>query len=133
MSVVQFPSSCLLYGDIPSTAFLAVGEMSFCTYCTTKVGTFPVFGFDGFNCFSRLDALFTVFIVLVFLVRFAPTQSADRDTGFPAGFTSFGFSILMLHACFVRSRELPADVALNKIDSLFPVVCSNYSGEHDEV
>ena len=38
----------------------------------------------------------------------------------------------MLHARFVRASELPADVALNEIDSLFPVICLDYGGKHDE-
>ena len=29
--------------------------------------------------------------------------------------------------------ELPANVALNEVDSLFPVVCFDYGGKHDEV
>ena len=38
----------------------------------------------------------------------------------------------MLHTSFVRARELPADVALNEVDSLFPVICFDYGGKHDE-
>ena len=80
--LIWFPPSSLLDGDIPSSAFLAVREMSFCAYRTTKMSTFPVFGFNGFNSFSGLDALFAVLIVLVFSVGFASTQSAHRDTRF---------------------------------------------------
>ena len=39
----------------------------------------------------------------------------------------------MLHARLVGARELPADVALYKIDSFFPVICLDHSGEHYEV
>ena len=28
--------------------------------------------------------------------------------------------------------ELPADITLNEVDSLFPVVCFDYGGKHDE-
>ena len=76
LTVVWFPSSRLLNGNIPSSTFLAVGEMSFRTHCASEVGTFPIFGFDGFNRFSSLDALFAILVVLVFSVGFASTQSA---------------------------------------------------------
>ena len=39
----------------------------------------------------------------------------------------------MLHASFVRAHELPADVTLYEVDSLFPVICDYYGGKHDEV
>ena len=38
----------------------------------------------------------------------------------------------MLHARFVRTGELPADVALDKVDSFFPVICFDNGGKHDE-
>ena len=132
LTVIWFSSSRLLDGDIPSSTFLAVREMSFRTHCASKVGTFPVFGFDGFNCLSGLDALFAILVVLVFPVGFASAQSAYRDTRFFARQTSLDFAILVLHARFVRTSELPANVALNEIDSLFPVVCLDYGGKHDE-
>ena len=133
LTVIWFPSSRLLDSNIPSPALLAIGEMSFCAYCTSKMGAFPVFRFDGFNRFSCLDALFAILVVLVFPVGFASTQSAYRDTRFFARQTSLDFAILVLHAHFVGASELPTDVALNEIDSLFPVICYDHSGKHDEV
>ena len=106
--------------------------MSFCTYCTSEVSAFPVFGFDSFYRFSCLDAFFTVFIVLIFSVGFASTQSAYRDTGFLARQASLDFAILMLHACLVGAGKLPTDIALYEVDSLLPVVRLDYGGEHDE-
>ena len=132
MSIVQFSSSCLLYGTIPSTAFLAVREMSFCAYCASKIGAFPILRFDSLYRFSCLDALFAIFVVLVFSVGFASTHSADQDTQFFTCYTSFGFFVLMLHACLVGTSELPTDVALYKVNPLFPVVRRDYGGKHDE-
>ena len=132
LTVVWFSSSRLLDGDIPSSTFLAVGEMSFRTHCASEVGTFPIFGFDGFNRFSSLDAMFAILVVLVFSVGFASTESANRDTRFLARQTSLDFAILVLHACFMGASELPADVALNEVDSLLPVVRLDYGGKHDE-
>ena len=132
LTVIWFSSSRLLDSNIPPSAFLAVREMSFCAHCASKVSTFPIFRFDGFNRLSGLDALFAVFVVLVFSVGFATTQSAHRDTGLFARQTSLDFAILVLHACFVRASELPADVALNEIDSLFPVICLDYGCKHNE-
>ena len=76
LAVVRLPSSCLLDGDIPSSAFLAVREVSLSAYRASKMGAFPVFGFDGFNGFSCLDALFAVLVVLVFPMGLASTESA---------------------------------------------------------
>ena len=39
----------------------------------------------------------------------------------------------MLHACFVGARELPTDVALYEVDSLFPVIRLDHGGKHNEV
>ena len=132
LAVIWFPSSCLLNGNIPSSAFLTVREVSFRAYCASEMGAFPVSGFDGFNSFTCLDALFAVLVVLIFSVGFASTQSAHRDARFFARQTSLNFAILVLHARFVRASELPANVALNEVDSLFPVICFDYGGKHDE-
>ena len=71
LTIVWLSSSCLLDGNIPSSAFLAVREVSFRTYRALKMCAFPVFGFDGFNGFSCLDALLAVFVMLVFPMGFA--------------------------------------------------------------
>ena len=132
LTVVWLSSSCLLDSDIPSSTFLTVREMSFCTYRASEMGAFPVLGFDGFNSFSCLNALFAVLVVLVFPMGFASAKSAYRDTRLFARQASLDFAILMLHARFVGASKLPTDVALYEVDSLLPVVRLDYSGKHDE-
>ena len=60
-------------------------------------------------------------------------KSAYRRAGFLARKTSFYSSVLVLHAGFVLSSELPAEVALLKVDSFLPMVWGNKRCEHDDL